>query len=592
MKKIIAIILAAGLMVTSGAFAFGAQGEQPAGGDSLVNNTKTENVEGDPSGTTPETQNQPQDQPQGQTQNKSASTKKVKTKKLKAEEEISSAAPVSMRVREDGILLYWKKVKGAQRYVISRKEWGSSEWERMYYSNKTNSVYWLDDSDMTAGKKYEYLVTACRIVTEKVPEDSEETGNVVIPSEASGGMVLWLPKLEITKSEKKSSKRWVVEWDTDEQTKGCRIDYSTDKLFLHKKSIWRKGKVKQRAVFDGPEKGKTYYVRIAAWKKATIDGEKVNCYSAYTFSDNIPATSTEKLDLRTHPVKKKETYWTGKWENEEYTKTDKNGKKVKATRKVKVYKQRTVTENVRTDYVKTAGEKTYGYDTFQGGCTDGKYEYHVLNNRSNNKCRIIKINVKNGKLVKKSKVLALHHGNDLTYNKHKKVLAAVHYTGTPWAISIISPKTLKIKKTINVPLDEAIYGATAARLKKVKSITGIAYNPVSRHYILGIEGSLNYLETTNKFKPVRFIESEGVKDRINQGIECTGEYILRVQTLGSGRDSVEVRDLDGKFVTRMNIYNGYEAESIYRAKKKLRGGIYANCGAGGRQAYTFRVVGY
>ena len=52
-----------------------------------------------------------------------------------------------------------------------------------------------------------------------------------------------------------------------------------------------------------------------------------------------------------------------------------------------------------------AGEKLFGYDTFQGACSDGTNAYYILYNRTVEKCKIVKVRLKDFKLVKVSSAL-------------------------------------------------------------------------------------------------------------------------------------------------------------------------------------------
>lgn len=514
-----------------------------------------------------------------------------KKQTVKKEKVVSIVKPLSLTKKKKGIFVYWGKIRGAERYVIFRKTAVSKKWKRLYHKDALNSFYWMDDKEKISGETYEYLVAGCTVEKKVVKTSKNTLRKMKVPKGTEGRSTVWVPAAKVRKFVRMSGGKWRVRWNPVEGADGYRIEYSKDKLFIHSKAVNVNGGSSDVYTLKPKNKKAKYYVRMTARKKAVINGKTRSAYSAPSYSSNIRKTNVAPPKYRKEKRTFWVTYWTGKYKKKKYRYRTKRGKKKVAIRKIKIYKKKKVKRKVIIDYRSKAGQRTYGYDTIQGGCTDDKYEYQILQNKGNNRCRIIKIRLRNGKIVKRSRPLKLHHGNDITYNSRKKYLVAVHYTGKPKAVTIISRKTLKPLKTVRVRLKKSIYGASKKRLKKIKSFTGIAYDAASGHYIMGMEGSLNYLELSSGFEPRRFIQSNGEKNRINQGIECTGKYILRVQTKYGGYDSIEVRDMDGHYLTRINLTRSFEVENIYMAGSRLRGGTYANYGSS-KKGYVFRVSGY
>lgn len=84
-------------------------------------------------------------------------------------------------------------------------------------------------------------------------------------------------KTELTSAKNNKSKQIVVKYKKVSGVKGYEISYSTDKKF--KKSVTKKTTGKTRYTIKNLKKGKTYYVRVRAYKKDSA-GKKV--YSKYS----------------------------------------------------------------------------------------------------------------------------------------------------------------------------------------------------------------------------------------------------------------------------------------------------------------------
>jgi len=228
-----------------------------------------------------------------------------------------------------------------------------------------------------------------------------------------------------------------------------------------------------------------------------------------------------------------------------------------------------------------AKQELYGYDIFQGSCTDGIYGYYILYNKAVEKCRIVKLRLCDNKIVKVSEGLNIHHGNDLTYNNDTKQILAVHYTEKPMQIAVIDPVTLSLKynKTIKVPAK--LSGATKTQLKKIKGFTAIAYNTQKNQYVLRIKTSGNFIITDKNLKPVRYIvpKDKKIKERVYQGVDVINGYIACQQASSNTGTFARYNILklytwSGKYVGTVNIRKGYELEGGFCTKNYGYGGFY------------------
>lgn len=90
-----------------------------------------------------------------------------------------------------------------------------------------------------------------------------------------------------------------------------------------------------------------------------------------------------------------------------------SAKKTKQTEKLDL--------NLRT----LLGEKRTGYSVVQGGCTDGKYAYYLMVSPYNQKGRVLKLRISDNKVMAKSDVIDICHGNGMTLDTKRGRLVVV-----------------------------------------------------------------------------------------------------------------------------------------------------------------------
>ncbi len=156
------------------------------------------------------------------------------------------------------------------------------------------------------------------------------------------------------------------------------------------------------------------------------------------------------------------------------------------------------------------------YDVLQGGCTDGRFAYLILENQKlvrsgrsqQPECVICKVDMDIWQVTARSASLPLHHGNDITYNPRTGKLVAVHCYGRPNDVSFIDPETLEITDT----------------REYFHSVYGIAYNPARDQYVMAIRGGYDFAVFDSRFELLRYVK--GVDTRfVKQGIDCDDDYI-------------------------------------------------------------------
>ena len=122
-------------------------------------------------------------------------------------------------------------------------------------------------------------------------------------------------------------------------------------------------------------------------------------------------------------------------------------------------------------------EKNSGYSVVQGGCTDGTYAYYLMVSTKTQKGRVLKVKLKNNKVVARSKVLNTWHGNGMTYDSKRKKLVVIAREHRKQEITLIDASTLKITRQQQVRYDNynGAEGNTLTPLHQSQGLAAIAY---------------------------------------------------------------------------------------------------------------------
>ena len=215
------------------------------------------------------------------------------------------------------------------------------------------------------------------------------------------------------------------------------------------------------------------------------------------------------------------------------------------------------------------------YRVLEGGCVDNSgYAYFVLYNKAEVKCKILKVLLKDKKVVKVSGVLPLDHGNDITYNPKTGKLVIVHCmtASDPLKdISIVDPNTLQVERRMgskDIVIPDSLAGATAAQLQAIQGFDGISYNAARDEYVVLIKGdSGNMLILNSSFKPVRYIKVSHRYNYVNQGIDCNDKHIIVAQSANKPNNLgniLAIYDWNGRLVRRISLKGiQYEIENIF-----------------------------
>ncbi len=223
-----------------------------------------------------------------------------------------------------------------------------------------------------------------------------------------------------------------------------------------------------------------------------------------------------------------------------------------------------------------------GYTVTQGGCTDGRYVYLVVENQKtlpdgtkisnykteNHYSKIVKLDPETWEIVKTSEALPIDHGNDLTYNVKTGELLLSHCQPNAKYISFVDPETLAVKQKKLLPANIGFFA--------------LAYCPEYDRYAFGTNGQdIAILDSSLELVKQHSITSTGY---VTQGFDCDERYIYCLQYK---QNVIMIYDWDGTLVARVDIVGlAFEPEFIFR----YGGEFYIGCNnSAGGQIYRLTL---
>ncbi len=416
----------------------------------------------------------------------------------------------------DDVKITWSEVEGANGYYVYYKKASQSTYK---YLGATTKRYYKKEN-LTDGAEYVFRVKPRYKVGEKYYSGYYGRNTTIY--------TLVKPKTDM---ERIGFTKVMFKWGNIEGETGYQVSRTTSRNKIYIVSTIKSKTAASKKM--NAELYKGYYYRVRAY--AVYNGERV--YGPW--SDRM----LYKLNDQYYP------------------------KSVRLTK-----------NNSPLDVRIEAGQKLYGYDIFQGSCTDGTYGYYILYNKSAEKCKIAKLRLSDNKVVKTSKVLEVHHGNDLTYNSKTNKVMAVHMTEKSKTIAVINPKTLKLEKNITVEIPTILPGATLKKMKKITGFNAIAYDSKSDSYVLRIRNLGDYLITDGDLNPVKYVTPKKKKHKksVYAGLDIINGYIASAQYAGTsnGYSLVMLHDWSGKYIGTMNIRKTYELESVFNVNGKVYAAFY------------------
>ena len=139
---------------------------------------------------------------------------------------------------------------------------------------------------------------------------------------------------------------------------------------------------------------------------------------------------------------------------------------------------------LKGDLTSMIKEKSSGYSVVQGGCTDGKYAYYLMVNIATQKGRVLKVRIKDNKVVRRSKVVNTWHGNGMAFDSKRKKLVVIAREHRKQEITLIDARTLRVTRQENVKYDYYRYAKRGlTRGHQEEGLAAIAYSEKYDCYI-------------------------------------------------------------------------------------------------------------
>ncbi|MGI6033112.1 MAG: fibronectin type III domain-containing protein [Coriobacteriales bacterium] len=461
---------------------------------------------------------------------------------LSVEEEtpkLTTPSISGVSVEKSGIRLTWKKVKNADGYYVYRRAQGSLV-SKLVRTIDTPLQHAWTDKGASFGVVYSYSVVAYlesepQLATEVGQDEAlvmnNEVSETTATSEERSAMRMKGPaSVKISKKSKATSAK--ISWHPISYASDYEVQYSKNSLFKKAKKLTVSDADRSSVRISKLKKKSPYYVRVRSVAKL----EDGRIKSPWSYTKNVAKTKSAKVTRLKH------------------------GKK---------------TFELRS----RAKQKVKGYDTLQGSCSDGTYGYYSLYNRNKEKCKIVKVKLSNMKVKKVSKVLAVAHCNDMTYNADDDCIVVARCTLDRKSLTLVDPKKLTVVSSVKPKLKAKALGVSKSLIKKWTGFSAIAYNHERQQYAAILLSTRDILILDRDFVPVRYIDvSQYVKNQY-QGIEATDDYIcVCLSPKSSGTTNmVAVFSWTGDKVGKFKTSTGGEFESVFFAGSKLYLGTYVSC---------------
>lgn len=185
-----------------------------------------------------------------------------------------------------------------------------------------------------------------------------------------------------------------------------------------------------------------------------------------------------------------------------------------------------------------------GYSIMQGGCTDGKYAYYILQNSdfSPRIDRIYKVDLATMEIVAESETLELQHANSLVYNSKLNTLINVNYDPDGQVLTYVDPDTLKITGTKEVEFHAL----------------SLTYNEEKDMYVAGTQGAFDFFKLDSNLN-VKDYHSSIQTTAVKQEVEV---YKDRLFFTMSSESVIFVYNWDGDYLYTIDLEMPVEVENV------------------------------
>ena len=195
--------------------------------------------------------------------------------------------------------------------------------------------------------------------------------------------------------------------------------------------------------------------------------------------------------------------------------------------------------------------KEDGYTCIQGGATDGKWLYFLLNDGKTDdtaKSRLIKVNPATMKVEQTLSDILCVHANDMTYNSKTGKLMISHCNVDATKYTVINPETMTV---------EGVKSASVG-------FFGIAYVPERNGYVIAKSGTYDLCILNASLRVTRELSGENT-GWVKQGIDADNDRIYYMQSPSSSlykENRILTYDWDGNLTHTFTIDSAAEGEHL------------------------------
>lgn len=157
-----------------------------------------------------------------------------------------------------GITIKWSKVTGAGGYYVYRRKGSETGWTRMKTITSGSTISWTDTKATANGMKYTYVAKAYKTVS----------GTTYTSAAGSSKTTYRLSRPSISGLTSSTSKTFKVTWSKNTKASGYQVQYAASSSFSGAKTKTYSGYNSVTKSISGLTKGRTYYVRVRAYKTA------------------------------------------------------------------------------------------------------------------------------------------------------------------------------------------------------------------------------------------------------------------------------------------------------------------------------------
>lgn len=262
--------------------------------------------------------------------------------------------------------------------------------------------------------------------------------------------------------------------------------------------------------------------------------------------------------------------------NKSKTKSDKTNKSKKSTKKKKnknnkeldlridkklnallKSKDVKISKKLTRTIGKTWDEKGINYTHIQGFCTDGEYWYVALmsstkkNDYTDQHTKLLKIRIKDKKVVASKHVGKIGHSNSLTYNPKTKKILSAPCSKAFGCIYEFNASNLGGKKAIYLK------NKKGKEMKK-KCYASFSYDEANDQYIVKLSNKcLGYFDSNFKLKKKVSVKHLKINDKMTgQAITCDGKNIFSVCNnlkVNPRINYILIYDISGKYVRTLTF---------------------------------------